>query len=99
MSDRWVTNLESDALIQGELDQAKLAVADATATGNDTLVQIAKSALYLAEARHQGHQRTHTLLRGEYPGCYVDAPRATKHKSQAQLKAEGIVGIYRAKGA
>ncbi len=99
MTDRHITNLESNEKIA---EAVALTDEQLAALGEDAPPQqiaIAQAAKVHAELRAENHIRTLALLASEYPGYEFGEPRATRMKTAAAIKADGIVGVYRAKGA
>lgn len=91
--DKHLTNLESEEHILDQVAKAQDAVTNA---GEDPSAQAkANAALVHANLLAEGHRSTMSFIRQEHGDISIGEPRATKWRSVAQLRAQGLVGLYR----
>lgn len=94
MPGKWISNLESDALIALNLTLAKASCYALLNSDDEHAKSVAQANLTLAQIREQGHENTMSLLAREHPGFIIAKPQKTRMKSATQIESEGYVGIY-----
>lgn len=87
---RHITNLESRESLEADRDRAQAQV-DANPAS-----LTARAELNAALDRLVGHDRTMDLITREHGGKIgIGEPMGTEYRTAAQIKADGIIGIYR----
>lgn len=90
--ERWITNLESEEALAAEVAKAQIALR--TATGAD--IREAAALLHIAKYKQADVARSMRQIEMETNGRFaIGKPMATEFKTQDEISAQGIVGIYR----
>lgn len=87
---RWITNLESEAHLAGQVAAAKRAL---DAAPHDKALQAAH---HVAKYRQADVAKTMRQIEMETQGRFnIGAPMETQFRKAEEIAADGIIGIYR----